>query len=108
LLALVREFEQGVEPLDQRATQLKDAHWPNPSPDVMLQLTELQRQKEALLDQLIITVPQRLQPAGAQRVRAHVNDYVKRRMKLRSSPVTPPGSAGWLPCPGGLCPGTTE
>ncbi|MDQ3818074.1 MAG: hypothetical protein M3362_10310 [Acidobacteriota bacterium] len=96
-LAAAEEYHQRVSIIDAQAADIKDRTWPNPSPDVMAQLKHLQKLKENLAIEIMASLPQRLSGEGWQRVRQHINEHVKQRVKLVPEPTTPPGGDGWLP-----------
>jgi len=90
LLAAAEEFQSRVSVLDRKAAEIKDRHWPNPSAEVMAQLTELQRRKEAIIDEIIDSLPNRLGADGAAKLHNHVNDRVKRKIKISPGRTSPP------------------
>ena len=78
-LAVVQEFEQRVGVLDRRAQEIWQV---NPSPEVLVELNALQQQKEAIVAELIASLPVRLGPNGATRLHQHITDRVKRKTKI--------------------------
>ncbi|HJQ34836.1 MAG TPA: hypothetical protein VJ866_21985 [Pyrinomonadaceae bacterium] len=103
VIAAAEEFNEKVTVLDGKAAAIKDRAWPNPAAADLEQLSVLQRQKEALIDGVSASLLQRLSPGGAAKLVRHINQYVKRRVKLTPEPATLPGGAGWQP---GTPPGT--
>jgi hypothetical protein len=95
-LAAAAEFRERVAPLDQRAVEIRRAHWPNYGPEVKAELTRLQRRKEALVAELVASLPGRLTAVGLENVRKHVNERMKRRIKM------PARQGGADDGPGGL------
>ena len=95
LLAAAEEFNVGVSALDEQAMSIKDANWPNPSPEIMARLTELDLKRDVLIKQIAISLPLRLSKGGMARVQQHIAGYVKRNIKLTPAPATPPGGHGW-------------
>ncbi len=82
-LAVLREFERRVGPLDRRAEEIHAQNWrPNPSPAVLAELNALQVQKEAIIVELIASLPVRLGADGAARLHRHINERVKRKTKI--------------------------
>lgn len=82
-LNVVAEFEQRVSVLDHRAQEIHDQHGqPNPPPDVLAELDILQRQKEAIVAELIASLPSRLGADGAERLHQHINNRVKPKTKI--------------------------
>lgn len=49
------EYKRLIEPLDVQVDNIKSHHWPTPSAAVFAQLTQLQRQKEAIVAASLIT-----------------------------------------------------
>lgn len=84
LLAAADEFQQRVGALDNQVIEIKRRNWPNPSPEVMAQLTRLQRQKEAIVMEIMASLPGRLSAEGMDRLRVHINERVKRRIKMNA------------------------
>lgn len=97
LITAAESFKRQVAQLDSQAKGIKDQFWPNPSPEVMGNLTLLQKQKEALADRTIATILTKLSPAGLNRVVSHVNHRVKPLTKRFPGPRTLPGGEGWKP-----------
>lgn len=95
LIAAAESFQQQVSVLDAQAKDIKDQTWPNPSPEVIAQLTLLQRQKETLADEIIASLPSQLSPGGLQRVIHHINQRVKHLTKRFPGPLSLPGGPGW-------------
>jgi len=97
LLAVGDEFYQKVNVLDRQAKQIKDRNWPNPGSQVMVQLAQLQQQKETIVTELIQSLPDRLSVQGLRNLRQHISERMKRRMKMTPNTSVPPGGPGWLP-----------
>jgi hypothetical protein len=97
LLAAAEEFYQRIDVLDRQVAEIKDHTWPNPSTATMTQLAGLQKQREAVAVEVAASLVTRLTPVGMQRVRQHIQEHVKQRVKLIPEPTTPPGGAGWHP-----------
>lgn len=87
-------LRQSTAPLAHQAKEIKDRNFPNPSPQVMQQLTALQRQREAITDESTATLPNRLSLKGLQKLRRFINEHVKRKVKILP-PAPLPGGAGW-------------
>lgn len=82
-ITIANEFQQRVGVFDQQVIEIKKRNWPNPSPEVMAQLTQLQRQKEAIVDELMASLPKRLSSKGVDKVRSHISERVKRNVKMK-------------------------
>jgi len=87
-------LQQRTALLTQQAKEIKNRNFPNPSPQVMQELTLLQRQREAITDELIATLPNRLSASGLQKLRRFTNEHVKRKVKILP-PAPLPGGPGW-------------
>jgi acetylornithine deacetylase/succinyl-diaminopimelate desuccinylase-like protein len=95
LIAAAEEFQQQVGALDDQAAEIKDRHfyedadgnyYPNgttPSKEERVQLKQLQKQKEAVVIKLASSLRQRLSADGMVKVRQHINDHFKRRVKMK-------------------------
>lgn len=81
-LVVVKQFEQRVGNLDRQAQELQDLNGPNPSRDVLAQLNELESQKEAIVSQLIDSLPNHLDEDGMTKLHRHLNGRVKPKVKM--------------------------
>lgn len=93
-LGLVTDFRQRVGVLDRQVIGIKNRHWPNPSPAIMAQLTQLQRQREAIVDELTRYLPFRLQGEGVNGIKDRISK-IKDKIKMIPAPTGPPGTLGW-------------
>lgn len=82
-IAAAEEFQQRASVLDRQVADIKKANFPYPSGAVMATLTKLQHQKEAIVDEIVASLPRRLSADGMEKVRAHVNGRVKRLTKIK-------------------------
>lgn len=96
-LIVVNEFQQRVSVLDSRVKSIKDQTFPNPSVETMAQLAQIHQQKEALVIELIASLSSRLSVDGTLALRRHINNRVKRGIKIYSGPSTPVGGVDWKP-----------
>jgi 2',3'-cyclic-nucleotide 2'-phosphodiesterase (5'-nucleotidase family) len=94
ILAVAEDFRQRVAVLDSEVRQIKDRNWPNPDPSVMAQLSQLQQQKEAIVSELVNSLPTRLSSQGQERMNHLIKDRIKAKMKI-FPPPPPPGGPGW-------------
>ncbi len=97
LIAAAEEYNQRVSVLDRQAKELKERGKAMSIPNVKGQLTALQKQKEALVTQIVNSLPSRLSAHGLEKVHRHINNRVKQKVKIRSAPdrrnqVNPDGS----------------
>lgn len=83
-IAAADEFQQQVGVLDQQAAEIKKRGWP-PSPEAMTELTRLQQQKEAITREIVASLPRRLGTEGSNNVWKHVNERVKKKVRIRTN-----------------------
>jgi hypothetical protein len=95
LIAAAEVFQQRVGVLDRQVKEIKDRNWPNPSKEVMAQLTVLQRQKEVIVTEIVASLPGKLSADALEKVHRHTNERIKRKMKIVPGPANPPGGPGW-------------
>ena len=81
LRQISNDFKSRISAFDRQAMELKDRHWPKPSVAVMNQLDALQKQKEAVLDGMINSLPGRLGAEDAQKLSLRIEEIKK---KVRS------------------------
>lgn len=93
-LRVAADFRQRKGALDRQVAEIKDRHWPNPSPAIMEQLTQLQRQKEAMVDELTSDIPFKVKVEGVNGIKAHISN-IKGKIKMIPGPTGPPGTPGW-------------
>jgi len=96
-LAIVNEFQQRVSTLDSQVKSIKDQTFPNPNTETMAQLAQIHQQKEALITEIIASMPSRLSVDGVKVLRRHIDKRVKHGIKIYSGPATPPTGADWKP-----------
>jgi len=75
------EYRRQIEPLDTEVDNIKQTNWPNPSLQVMNQLTQLQRQKESIIDGLARSLENQLVFYNPTKLRNHVTGEIKRKTK---------------------------
>lgn len=83
-IAAADEFQQRVGVLDRQVIEIKRNNWPNPSLEVMAQLTQLQRQKEAIIADIAASLPKRLSAKGVEHVRLHISERVKKHVEIKT------------------------
>jgi hypothetical protein len=91
LIEAANEFGARVSVLDQQAKQIKDRTWPNPDGATIGQLTALQARKEALVTEIVASLPARIGPETADKFRRHVTEHLKRKMKIAPVSANPIG-----------------
>lgn len=107
LLAVAQEHHERIGVLDRQAATLKGRSWPDPAPEVMAKLTELQTQNDALSAALANSLSHRLSAKGMGSLRQHIVERVKPNIKIVPGPQPPPGSDYYqLPPPAGSAPPT--
>lgn len=94
LLQVVAEFRQRVGVLDRQARAIKDRNWPTPSPLVIAQLAGMQKQKEAIVDELSISLIRQLKIEGQNGIKDFLSK-TKGKIKMIPGPSGPPGTLGW-------------
>lgn len=95
VVAVADDFWQQTGVLDRQVMEIKDREWPNPSADVMTQLGELEAQNEAIVAQILASMPHRLSAATMVKLSRHVNERVKHKAKIYPEPSTFPGGPDW-------------
>jgi hypothetical protein len=94
LLAAAEEYERRVGPLDEEAKKVKERGGPSLDSSAKVQLKDLKRKKEALVNQLIASLPARLGASGAGRLNRFMRDHFKRRVKINPARDANQAAAG--------------
>jgi hypothetical protein len=82
-LAAVRTFERRVGKIDQEAREIHERYGSNLSDDkVTAHLNALQRQKEAAVAEIVASLPAKFDAEGMKKIRLHINERVKRKVKI--------------------------
>lgn len=68
--------------IDKQVDAMRDQNLPAEAPSTLARLEELQKQKQSLTGEMKDLIGQRLTADGAAKVSQHVNEYVKRRIKI--------------------------
>jgi hypothetical protein len=74
------EYSKQIEPLDAEVDEIKNKNWPSPSAQVMSQLAQLQKQKEAIIEAAAGNLQSRLNRYSPTRLRSHL-EQIKRTTK---------------------------
>ena len=90
LLAAAEEFRLRADVIDKRGESIRAKGRQSLDQAAVLQLGELQRQKEALVLEVVDSLPARLSALGAVKLRLHINERVKRKIKIIPGPMMPP------------------
>lgn len=104
-IAAAEEHHQRVIVLDKQAENIKGRSWPDPAPEVMGKLTELQMQNEALSAELANSLPNRISATGMGKLRQYIAERVKPGIKIAPGPQPPANSKYYqAPPPAGVAP----
>lgn len=86
LISAADEYQQQISVLDEKATKIKGRSWPNPDPEVLRQLEQLQRQNEAIGRAFMAQLPSRLSPTAWARLQQQIKQRVKPGIKIVPGP----------------------
>ncbi|HXG94813.1 MAG TPA: hypothetical protein VNN73_20915 [Blastocatellia bacterium] len=89
LLAEAQNVYRRISSFDRRIKSIKDQNWPNPEQYVWDQLKGIQEEKEAAIIEQSNAALSRLGAEVSGKLRAFINDYVKRRIKGYASEPNP-------------------
>lgn len=95
IIAAAEEFHQEMSALDNQANNIKDRTWPNPAAEAISELRQLQTQHDSIVAKAAASLPSRLTPAGVVTLQKHINQRVKRGIKISPGPSTLPGGPDW-------------
>lgn len=84
LLAIAKDFEQRMIPVDKEARNIRGVALGNVDSSAKNQLQKLQATKEQLVKQIISDLPTRLGTAGNEKLKSFITDQFKRRVKIHS------------------------
>lgn len=84
ILAAAEDFNRRVSVMDRQAKEVKGNRFDR-SPEKLSKLKGLQKQKDALVMEVVATLPGRLGPEVAEKLRGHMNSVFKRKMKIKPS-----------------------
>lgn len=93
IIAAADEFQQRVGSLDLTAKRIKDDARNNPATDAKIKLIKLQRQKQGIVMQIIASLPSRLSVKGLEIFQRHINERVKRNIKMKQANTYTPAPA---------------
>lgn len=82
LLAVVKKFESRIGAIDRKAKKIHEQKGPNFDDQALAQLNRLQEQKEEIVADIITSLPSQMGTEDSDRLRRHVNDRVKRKIKI--------------------------
>ncbi len=72
---------QEILVLDRQVAEIKDRYWPKPGNEVIEQLNDLQKQKEAILEKFVADLPIFIGADGAQILRNYIRANLKSKIK---------------------------
>jgi len=81
LLQSAIDLRQKLNLLDSQAAELKDRHWPYPSNEVLNRLDVLQKEKEAMFDEVIARLPRVFGGDGQQLLSQRIIE-IKKKVKV--------------------------
>jgi hypothetical protein len=76
------EFQQQVGVLDKQVQEIVRDNWPRYTSEVRARLSELQRRKEAIINEIVFSLQNRLDSSGRAKLRKHLDERVKRKIKI--------------------------
>jgi hypothetical protein len=94
LLAAAEDFDVQNRPFDDQAKKIRERAGSNRDLSVRTQLKNLQTKKEALVTQIMSSLPDRLGADGAERLHRFITEQFKRRVKIH--PGHKPNQTGAL------------
>ncbi len=89
LISTSQEYQQALNTIDNQQSLIVRANHKSIR-DIETQLNEFKQRKLALVNEKVESLPNRLGKAGAENVRRHVMEHVKRKVKIIPGPVMPP------------------
>lgn len=98
-ITVAEEHHGRISVLDAQAENIKGRSWPDPHPEVMAKLTELQAQNEALSAEIVGSLPNRISANGMDKLRQYIAEHVKPGIKIIPGPQPPPDSNFYQPAP---------
>jgi hypothetical protein len=82
------EYQNAVRSLDTEQSALVESHHHNMA-EIEAELNSLQLQRQLLVSAKVALLTSRLGATGAEKVRRHVMEYIKRKVKIIPGPGTP-------------------
>ncbi len=86
MMELARSYVDRIANLDLTAAELKNRHWPNPTPEVMSLLGQLQAEKDQIVASIVASLPAKLGNDAAFKLAQHVQNHVKPKTKVLAIP----------------------
>ena len=87
LSSISDEYQTAVNDLDREQSALVDSHHHNIA-EIQGQLDELQQRRRLLISQKVTSLATNLGELGAAKIRRHVMEYIKRKVKIIPGPVS--------------------
>lgn len=97
LITAAEEYAQRVNTFDRQSKQTRDADRERRRPETLAKLKQLQHQKSALIAEIVTTLPGRLGVDGADKLRQHINENFKRKVKIKGKPERSSGAGNNSP-----------
>jgi hypothetical protein len=82
----VKEFEEKVTAFDNLVEEIKWRNWPDPNPVSIAQLENIQAQKDAMVNETILNLKNKLSEKSRKIFDKRVEEQVKRKIKLIPGP----------------------
>ena len=109
LLAVAEEHHRRISVLDTQAAKIKGRSWPEPAPEVLAKLTQLQAQNDALTADIASSLPAHLSGRGMENLQRYIVEHVKPAIKIVPGPQPPADSKYYQePPPAGAAPPATH
>lgn len=82
----VQDFQQRIKVLDDQVDEIKWRNWPDPNPQSIATLEELQRNKEMIVMDVMSKIKGSLSKSTAEIFDRRINEFVKPKIKVVLSP----------------------
>lgn len=79
---LAGEFKTRLNSLDNQVNAMRAENLQATSPATLARLGELQKQKQAMVEEMMGSIGQKISADGNAKIAQHIDDYVKRRIKI--------------------------
>lgn len=82
LRSIASEFKSGIATINNQVDALRKQNLQPEAPALLSKVADIQRQKQAMIEGLRDSITQRLSTEGSAKITQHINEYVKRRVKI--------------------------
>jgi hypothetical protein len=79
---LAGEFKLRLNSLDNQVNEMRAENLQATSPATLARLVELQKQKQAMTEEMIGSIRQKISADGNAKITQYIGEYVKRRIKI--------------------------